>query len=110
MKILPKKIRILNSSYEGFNLEIEKTIKIIIDGQIKSYIYEYKFNKKGINVVYYIAIDIIQELSYMFKDCYSLKEIDLSSFNTNNVTQMKHLFFGCALLKEIIYPSLTLKV
>ena len=96
-----KEIRILNNSYEGFNFEIEKTIKIIIDGQIKSYIYEYKFNKKGINVVYYIAIDIIHELSFMFKDCYSLKEIDLSSFNTNNVTQMKHLFFGCALLKEI---------
>ena len=37
----------------------------------------------------------------MFSECSSLKEINLSSFNTNNVTNMSHMFFGCSSLKEI---------
>ena len=35
----------------------------------------------------------------MFYDCKSLKSIDLSSFNTNNVTDMSYMFSGCESLK-----------
>ena len=37
----------------------------------------------------------------MFWGCLSLKEINLSNFNTNNVTDMSGMFFGCSSLKEI---------
>ena len=38
-------------------------------------------------------------MSWMFSHCESLKSIDLSSFNTNNVTDMSHMFSGCKSLK-----------
>ena len=37
----------------------------------------------------------------MFFDCSALKEINLSNFNTNNLTNMGFMFFKCLSLKEI---------
>ena len=38
----------------------------------------------------------------MFYFCSSLEEINLSNFNTNNVTNMIGMFNRCSSLKEII--------
>ena len=35
-------------------------------------------------------------MRYMFNGCSSLKELNLSNFNTNNVTNMRGMFFGCS--------------
>ena len=32
----------------------------------------------------------------MFNECSSLKELNLSNFNTNNVTDMRGMFYGCS--------------
>ena len=32
----------------------------------------------------------------MFYGCLSLKELNLSNFNTNKVTDMTHMFSGCS--------------
>ena len=32
----------------------------------------------------------------MFDGCSSLKELNLSNFNTNNVTNMRRMFSGCS--------------
>ena len=37
----------------------------------------------------------------MFNKCSSLKELDISNFSTNNVTNMKGMFHGCSSLNEI---------
>ena len=37
----------------------------------------------------------------MFNGCSSLKELNLSSFNTNNVSYMDYMFNGCSSLKEL---------
>ena len=37
----------------------------------------------------------------MFYGCVSLKEINLSNFNTDNVTNMEEMFYGCESLEEI---------
>ena len=37
----------------------------------------------------------------MFIGCSSLKELNLSNFNTNNVTNMYEMFYGCSSLKEL---------
>ena len=37
----------------------------------------------------------------MFSICSSLKELNLSNFNTNNVTDMNSMFYGCSSLKEL---------
>ena len=44
-------------------------------------------------------------MGYMFGGCSSLKSIDLSSFNTNNVTNMICMFCGCSSLKSIDLSS-----
>ena len=40
-------------------------------------------------------------MSNMFYRCSSLKEINLSNFNTNNVIYMDGMFFKCSSLKEL---------
>ena len=39
-------------------------------------------------------------MNYMFYECSSLTNIDLSNFNTNNVTDMEGMFFGCKKLNK----------
>ena len=39
-------------------------------------------------------------MSWMFNGCKSLTNINLSNFNTNNVTNMSLLFFQCYELKK----------
>ena len=38
----------------------------------------------------------VTDMGGMFCRCFSLKELNLSNFNTNNVTNMSDMFFGCA--------------
>ena len=40
-------------------------------------------------------------MSEMFSGCSLLKEINVSNFNTNNVTNMEGMFYGCSSLKEL---------
>ena len=40
-------------------------------------------------------------MSNMFYGCSSLKELNLSYFNTNNVTNMNGMFYRCSSLKEL---------
>ena len=35
-------------------------------------------------------------MSGMFYRCSSLKKLNLNNFNTNNVTNMNHMFRGCS--------------
>ena len=41
----------------------------------------------------------------MFANCNSLEEINLSSFNTNNVKDMSNIFANCNSLKKINVSS-----
>jgi len=37
----------------------------------------------------------------MFAGCSSIKELNFSNFNTNNVTYMRNMFYECSPLKEL---------
>ena len=37
----------------------------------------------------------------MFKECYEIEYLDLSNFNTSKVTNMSYMFYNCYKLKEI---------
>lgn len=43
----------------------------------------------------------LTSISQMFINCYSLEEVDISSFNTSNVTSFYQLFNNCFMLKKI---------
>ena len=43
----------------------------------------------------------ITDMSFMFYNCKSLKEIDLKKFNTNKVINMNRMFYGCKSLTKL---------
>ena len=54
---------------------------------------------KSINLSSFNTINVTNMIR-MFDECSSLKSIDLSSFNTNNVTDMSYMFRKCSSLKK----------
>ena len=40
-------------------------------------------------------------MSWMFYGCRSLKELNLTNFNENYVSDMSYMFAGCSSLKEL---------
>ena len=49
---------------------------------------------KEITIINFNTNNVIN-MRYMFYLCSSLKEINLSNFNTNNVYNMSYMFYGC---------------
>ena len=81
--------------------QIKEGIYLIIKGEIKSNIFSYKFNEEGNYIIYIIANQRFINMSSMFKNCCSLKKLDLSSFDTNQVIDMSDIFSNCYSLSEI---------
>ena len=102
-----KEVQIINSqNYLGhLNKEIEKEIKIILNGEIKSNTLKYKFNKKGIYTIYLVSNNLLTKMSFMFYNCSFLKKLDLLSYDTSQVTDMSEMFQNCSLLTELNLSS-----
>ena len=90
---------------EGKNNINEKNIEIYINNKKIKFDYKYKSNEKGEIKVKFIFNKLLTSKSYMFWNCTSLKSIDLSKFNTSNVTNMGYMFFYCSSLKSIDLSS-----
>ena len=108
---LGKEIQILNNGIE-FNKEfiktnegIEKKIKIIINGEIKTDILKYKFKKEGRYIMYYIVNDTLYNMSGLFCNCSSLKEINFSSLNANDIFKTMGMFCNCSSLEKLDLSS-----
>ena len=71
-------------------------IKVIIP-----FTYYCVFKKKGIYKIKYTFKNKLSNTCYMFSDCSSLININLSNFNTQNVTNMNSMFDGCSSLTNI---------
>ena len=48
----------------------------------------------------------VTDMSYMFYNCQFLTSLDLSSFDTNNVINTNYMFYGCTNLLQIIVSKL----
>ena len=95
-----------NQNYLGhLNREIEKEIKIILNGEIKSNTLKYKFNKEGIYIIYLVTYNFLTYMSFMFYNCSLLKKVDLLSVNTSQVTDMSEMFHNCTSLEELNLSS-----
>ena len=86
---------------EGKNNINGKNIEIYINNKKIKFNYKYESNEKGEIKVKFIFNKLLTSTAYMFSDCSSLKSIDLSSFNTNNVNNMNSMFSGCSSLQSI---------
>ena len=96
-----KKIRIINSyeqslrgtiwnieEYYKNEEEIKENIEIIINDKNIPFTYFYKFKEKGNYIIIYKFKKQLTNSSFMFSECSSLKNLNLSNFNTQNVTSM----------------------
>ena len=57
--------------------------------------YFYKFNKKGKYKIEYSFLSNLTKTNRMFCDCKNLTNINLSNFNTQNVTNMGSMIIRC---------------
>ena len=90
---------------EGKNNVNEKNIEIYINDKKIKFNNKYKSNEIGDIKVIFKFNKFLTNTSYMFRDCSSLKSIDLSSFNTTNVKDMSYMFSDCSSLLSIDLSS-----
>jgi len=76
-------------------------IKILIDHQVKSLNQLFKYCNCIESIYFKKCYRNINDMSYMFCGCTTLKEVNFSKFNTNKVTDMQSMFFRCSSLKEL---------
>ena len=86
---------------EYMNEEEIKMCKISINDKQIQFNYFYKFPNKGKHTIKYSFNNILTKTNYMFYECSSLTNINLSNFKTQNVTNMYSMFFGCSSLTDI---------
>ena len=110
-----KNIRIINSYEECLRNKVERLYKddkykneneikkceIKINEKLIKFNYFHKFQSKGKYIMKYIFKNDIKNICLMFRGCSSLTNIDLSNFNTNNVTIMNGIFGECSSLTNI---------
>ena len=89
--------------YENEN-EIKKCI-IEINKKKIPFCYFYKFNQKGKYIIKYSFVNYLTKINYLFKECKSLINIDLSNLNMENVVNMSYMFSGCNSLTNINFSN-----
>ena len=81
--------------------EIKENILIKINGKIIEFTYYYKFKKEGKYIIEYLFKNNLTKTNYMFSDCESLTNLNLSNFNTQNVKNMNGMFSDCESLTNL---------
>ena len=109
-------IRIINSYEEycrqyGLNIQEknEKDIKnceIRINNKLIPFSYFFNFPSRGLYTIKYSFRNIFTNTSFMFSLCSSLIKLDLSNFNTLNVTDMSCMFLRCISLTNLEISNL----
>ena len=81
--------------------EIKENCEIKINNNIIPFDYYYEFKKEGKYKIEYSFKNELSKTCFMFMNCLSLTKINLSKFNTQNVTNMRSMFGGCTSLTNI---------
>ena len=84
-----------NKGRQYINDEIESKIKILNGDKKEPLVFQKKFIKTGINIIYFIIEEKINDLSYLFNNCSSLKKIEFFSFETIQATKTVAMFQLC---------------
>ena len=59
------------------------------------------WNLESIQGLIYLNISEVTIMAFMFDSCYKLTSLDLSSFNTSQVYEIRHMFIDCNNLRTI---------
>ena len=95
-------VQIINNT-DGIeiNKDIESKIKILNNGKEEKLIFTKKFDKTGIKTLYFSIDKILNDMSFLFNNCSTLKTVDFISCETNNVTNMRAMFQSCHKLENL---------
>ncbi len=81
--------------------EIKENCEIYLNNKRIDFCYEYKFEKEDKNEIKIISKTPLNNTNFMFFNCSSLTSLNLSNFNTNNVTNMNSMFSNCSSLTSL---------
>ena len=99
-----KEYRFKNEEELKANCIIEINNKEIIP-----FTYFYKFSDTGKYIIKYTFVDELINTSYLFFNCSTLVNLNLSNFKTQNLTYMNGMFYGCRNLENINLSNINTK-
>lgn len=81
---------------EKYKIEEElKHCKINVGEEVVPFSYYYEFKKSGKHTIKYTFLNPMSQTSYLFSSCKSMIKVDLSKFNTQNLTSLIYMFEEC---------------
>ena len=93
------------SEYSNEN-EIKNKCEIKINGEPIDFSYFYKFSPGKYKIEYKFK-SVMKRIDCMFYECNNLKSIDLSNFDTQDITNIGYMFYGCNELENINFTNFT---
>ena len=91
--------------YEN-EIDIKENIEIKINEKIIEFSYVYKFEEEGKYQIEYLLLDSLTKTNHMFYNCTNITNLNLSNFNTENVTDMSCMFQNCKSLANLNLTNL----
>jgi len=79
----------------------ESNVKLYINDKEFKYMKYFIPQKEGIYIIKLVFGIEMKDCSHMFENCSHIEKIDLSSFNSRNVTDMSYMFCSCDSLRSI---------
>ena len=100
-----KSIEIVNASYMFSYLEFLETIdwgnfKVNETTTSTNEMFQYCYSLKNLDVSNWNTVNVV-DMGYMFDYCYSLETLDVSNWNTANVERMYSMFSYCSSLGSL---------
>lgn len=102
---LKKEVYFLNNTSQLDKYLNDSNIKLYINGKKEKFRKYLKAEEQQYSVVLKFP-HRMKDCSKMFMDCYNIVDIDLSSFNAENVVNMSYMFTNCRNLTNINLSSL----
>ena len=91
---------VLNEDGSTYNIYIQGDEKVIANEKSANLFAE--FNQlQSIEGLEYLDTSQVEDMSYMFYNCSSLIELDVSHFNTSDVIYMNNMFSYCSSLEDL---------
>ena len=97
----------ISYQYENYNKEIkelnEEKVELYINGEDKTKNFNKYFipDEEGEYEIKIIFKNKLKDCRYMFRNCMNIKSVDLSSFDSSDVTNMNYMFGKCIYLEDI---------
>lgn len=82
------------------NIVFEESFKTYAPTSLKNFFYNCT-SLETISGLEYLNTAIITDMGSMFQDCYNLKSLDLTKFDTKNVSSMYFMFYNCPNLTSL---------